>query len=85
MKKVTDPKFNEISTKFYSSRTAPLSAPPNIAIEEMSAIRDDLASSVSTCPDISSACSAPHNIAIDLLYNAERCSSGSIIGMFGFS
>ena len=30
-----------------------------------SAIRDDLASSVSTCPDISSACSAPHNIAIE--------------------
>ena len=58
---------------------APLSAPHNITCsiigssqsKKLSAIRDDLASSVSTCPYISLACSAPHNIAIDLLYNTE--------------
>ena len=53
-------------------KTAPLSAPPNTALEEMSAIRDDLASSVSNCPDISSACSATHNIAIESKFYSSR-------------
>ena len=55
---------------------APLSAPPNIS-KKLSAISDDLASSVSTCPDISSACSAPHNIAIEDKFYSSRIVSTS--------